>query len=165
MTDFDTVIIEAAVDGDVDGVLRAARSKMDEKRSQFEKLRAANQTRQAAWPGGQAASDPLFRAVEFGGEAGELLDSVKKYARAVKGIAGNSDNDIAGKHVAVMEEMGDVLISLDLLAAELGIDLAECVPMKFNKTSRKVGVPVFMESDTWDPFEQEDLLRDGVSAP
>lgn len=115
----------------------------------LEALRVANAVRQENWPGAAAASDPLFRAVEFGGEAGELLDAVKKLTRAVRGIAGNKGQSVEYLRQAVMEEMGDVIISLDMLATDLGIPLADCVPMKFNKTSRKVGVPVEMNPETW----------------
>ena len=126
---------------------------------QLQQLRNANQTRQGAWPGSEGSADPLFRAVEFGGEAGEVLDAVKKYTRAARGISGNTGGDMDSLRTAIMEEMGDALISLDLLAAELGIDLAVCVPMKFNKTSKKAGIPIFMDVDTWEAFELEGLLH------
>ncbi|QGH74853.1 hypothetical protein MAL1_00107 [Bacteriophage DSS3_MAL1] len=112
-------------------------------------LKTANVVRQGQWPG-ENKVDTLFRAVEFGGEAGELLDAVKKLHRANNAIAGNTGQTIGDLRQAVMEEMGDVLISLDMLATDLGIPLEDCVPMKFNKTSRKVGIPVEMDPDTWD---------------
>lgn len=112
-------------------------------------LKTANVVRQGQWPG-ENKVDTLFRAVEFGGEAGELLDAVKKLHRANNAIAGNTGQSIGDLRQAVMEEMGDVLISLDMLATDLGIPLEDCVPMKFNKTSRKVGIPVEMDPDTWD---------------
>lgn len=113
------------------------------------KLRIANRTRQKEWPGYEQAANPLFRAVEFGGEAGELLDAVKKLTRAQEGIAGNKGKSLDDLRQAVMEEVGDVLISLDMLCDILGVDPYDCVPMKFNKTTRKVGLPVFMGKD-WD---------------
>lgn len=39
-----------------------------------------------------------------------------------------------------VNEMGDVLVTLDLLADELGIDLSSAVADKFNKTSIKNGL-------------------------
>ena len=83
----------------------------------FEKLRAANITRQAEWPGNERA-DLAFRAIEVADEAGELLGAIKKLLRAERGIAGTtlSLQDVA-------DEMGDTVISLDLLAIELGFDL------------------------------------------
>lgn len=112
----------------------------------FERLRAANQARQERWPGAEKV-DPLFRAVEFGEEAGELLGTLKKLTRGTRGIAGNGDVDVQQLRQRVREEIGDVLICLDLVSEAYGIDLRDCVPMKFNMTSRKVGVPVFMGDD------------------
>ena len=40
----------------------------------------------------------------------------------------------------VKDELGDVLISLNLLAMDLGIDLEEAAIQKFNKTSEKYGL-------------------------
>ena len=134
-------------------------------------LRTANRIRQENWPGGEHV-ETLFRAVEFGGEAGELLDAVKKLTRARKGIAGNKDQTLDTLTQAVKEEIGDVLISLDILADDLGIKIEDCVPMKFNKTSLKVGVPVEMCETTWETLivyqiadaEQKDLFGSDVSA-
>jgi hypothetical protein len=39
------------------------------------------------------------------------------------------------------DEIGDVLICLDKLAAQYGIDIAEATSAKFDKTSAKVGLP------------------------
>jgi NTP pyrophosphatase (non-canonical NTP hydrolase) len=66
------------------------------------------------------------------GETGELMEAIKKFLRGMRGIKGSTASlaDIA-------EEMGDVLVSLDLLANMLGIDLGNAVRHKFNKTSEK----------------------------
>jgi NTP pyrophosphatase (non-canonical NTP hydrolase) len=45
----------------------------------------------------------------------------------------------------LVEEIGDVLITIDLLANEFNIDLEQAVKSKFNKTSEKVSIPVFLE--------------------
>ncbi len=97
----------------------------------FQHLRQANETRQGEW-GGDDKTDLAFRALEVSGEAGELAEAVKKYLRAERGIQGTTAtlDDIA-------DEMGDVIISIDLLAAHLGINLGHAVASKFNKTSRK----------------------------
>lgn len=104
----------------------------------LEELREANLARQAKWPGNDQA-DVAFRAIEVAGEAGELMEAVKKWLRAERGIKGSTATlrDIAG-------EMCDVLVALDLLANELGIDLAYELPFKFNATSRKYQLDVFM---------------------
>lgn len=120
-------------------------------------LNYANRVRQAKWPG-ENSVDTLFRAVEYGGESGEVLDAVKKLVRFKKGIAGNTGQTEEDLITSVMEEMGDALISLDMLATDLGINLVDCVPMKFNKTSRKVGVPVEMDPESWDTVILSDLF-------
>lgn len=97
-------------------------------------LRAKNKQRQAEWTGNEVA-DLSFRTIELAGETGELCEAIKKHLRATKGIHGtqSSIEDI-------IDEVGDVLISLDLLCMELGIDLEQAVTRKFNKTSDKYGL-------------------------
>lgn len=99
----------------------------------FDDLRDANRSRQEEWPGNDKADVP-FRAIEFAGEAGELMEAIKKFLRSVRGIKG-TDASLAD----VADEMGDVLICLDLLSDDMGIDLSEAVILKFNKTSKKYG--------------------------
>jgi NTP pyrophosphatase (non-canonical NTP hydrolase) len=83
----------------------------------FTRLRAANVARQAEWAGNEEA-DLLFRTVEIADEAGELCGAIKKRARAQRGIAGATLTlgDVA-------DEMGDTIISLDLLANQMGASL------------------------------------------
>ncbi|MGV6840605.1 MAG: MazG nucleotide pyrophosphohydrolase domain-containing protein [Planktomarina sp.] len=97
-------------------------------------LRAASQTRQMEWPGSDEADVP-FRALEVAGEAGELFEAVKKFLRAERGIKGST-----ATKADIADEMGDLLISLDLLANELDIDLGKATRSKFNATSRKYGL-------------------------
>jgi len=107
----------------------------------FNVLRQANQNRQREWPGNEKA-DLAFRAIEVAGEAGEVSEAVKKFLRAERGIKGSTAtrDDIAS-------EMGDLLVSLDLLADELGINLGEAVRRKFNATSEKYGMRTYIGSD------------------
>ncbi|MBY6055366.1 MazG-like family protein [Leisingera daeponensis] len=100
----------------------------------FGALRQANNTRQMEWPGNDKA-DVAFRAIEVAGEFGEVAEAVKKHLRLTRGIKGStaSQEDVA-------DEMADALISLDLLAAEMGIDLSTAVARKFNRTSVKYGL-------------------------
>ncbi len=102
----------------------------------FPTLRKANEDRQRVWPGAETV-DSLFRMVEIFGEAGELAEALKKHTRGMRGIKGSTADltDIA-------DEMADVIIAVDLLAMDLGIDLSAAVPIKFNKTSRKYDLPV-----------------------
>ena len=97
----------------------------------LKELRYANRERHREWPGSETI-DLSFRTIEFGEEAGEVLGAVKKYTRSLRGIKGSkcSLEDIK-------DEMGDVLVTLDLLADDLDIDLTDAVVSKFNKTSSK----------------------------
>lgn len=74
----------------------------------------------------------LYRGLEVAGEAGELGDACKKVYRTlhdIKGTPGNMDD--------VYDEMGDVMISLSLLAIHLEVDIENITKRKFNKTSDK----------------------------
>lgn len=107
----------------------------------FNVLRSANRQRQTEWPGNEHA-DVAFRAIELAGEAGEVAEAVKKFLRAERGIKGSTatKEDVAS-------EMGDLLVSLDLLANQMGIDLGEAVRSKFNQTSEKYGMRTYIGTD------------------
>ncbi|WP_147112174.1 MazG-like family protein [Tateyamaria sp. syn59] len=100
----------------------------------FVDLRRANRARQNEWPGNEK-TDLAFRALEVAGEAGELSEAIKKFLRAERGIHGNTatKEDIA-------DEIGDLIVALDLLADELGIELGHSAKTKFNATSAKYGL-------------------------
>ena len=103
-------------------------------------LRTVNSARLTAWEDGNAA-DALFHATELGGEVGEVLNEAKKLHREAMGWRGSrSSVEKLG------EEIGDVLICLDKLAAQYGIDLADVTARKFNATSDKVGLPHKLET-------------------
>jgi NTP pyrophosphatase (non-canonical NTP hydrolase) len=109
----------------------------------FNVLRDANRNRQKEWPGNDKA-DVAFRAIELAGEAGEVCEAVKKWLRHARGIKGSTatTQDVA-------DEMGDLLVSLDLLADELGIDLGAAVRRKFNKTTEKYGMRTYLGESDW----------------
>lgn len=104
----------------------------------FDALRAANAQRQAAW-------DPEHKITlahqgnEMAGEAGEACNVIKKLERARLGLRGSTDTI---EHLA--EELADVVICADLIALSAGIDLDPAIRMKFNATSRKVGLEVYL---------------------
>lgn len=118
-------------------------------------LRAVNAARLEAWEDGNRAT-PLFHATELGGEVGEVLNVAKKLHREEMGWIGSraSLEDLS-------DEIGDVLICLDKLAAQYGIDLARATTRKFDKTSEKVGLPHRLS----DPLRCDHCGRqqDGVS--
>lgn len=105
----------------------------------FTSFRHANNIRQLEWPGYEQ-TDTTFKALEVCGEAGELAKAIKKMVRDERGIAGST----AGLE-QVADELADVIISADLLAAHLGIDLTKAIASKFNKTSRKYGLETMIE--------------------
>jgi len=106
----------------------------------FDDLRAANRIRQAEWPGG--AGLPLsFRGNELAGEVGEACNVIKKLERARLGVAGSRDTV---EHLR--EELADVVICVDLIAADLGLDLGRAVADKFNATSAKNGFITMIET-------------------
>lgn len=107
----------------------------------FNALRGANDHRQQEWPGNEHADVP-FRTIEFAGEAGELAEAVKKWLRAERGIKGKE-----ASLADVASEMGDVVVALDLLAKQMGINLGEAVRGKFNATSEKYGMRTYIGSD------------------
>ena len=109
----------------------------------FNVLRGANRRRQQEWPGNDKA-DTAFRAIEVAGEAGEVAEAIKKFLRAERGIKGSTatKDDVAS-------EMGDLLVSLDLLADSLGIDLGKAVREKFNATSEKYGMRTYLSDTDW----------------
>lgn len=102
-------------------------------------LREASKKRQTLWdPEGKIT--PLYRSNELGGEVGEALNVVKKLERARMGIGGSTATvrDLA-------DELADVIICVDLLAAEYGIDLDVAIRDKFNETSKKMGFDIFLD--------------------
>jgi NTP pyrophosphatase (non-canonical NTP hydrolase) len=101
----------------------------------FDTLSEANAARQVEWANGEAVS-LLFRATELGGECGEVLNVCKKIERERMGWRGSraSLDDLA-------DELADVVICADLLAATEGINLRAAIIRKFNATSEKVGLP------------------------
>ena len=103
-------------------------------------LSEANKVRQTKWKGSENL-DMNFRALELCEEVGEVAGAVKKLYRARNGVIGNTkpESDIVEN---LIEEVGDVLICLDLLADKTGINLTDALIEKFNKTSTKHGIDV-----------------------
>lgn len=100
----------------------------------FNSLRIANCLRQAEWDR-DAKIDLAYRAMELGGEVGEALNVCKKLERERRGIRGSRATT-----QQLAEELADVIICVDLIAAGEGIDLWAAVRDKFNATSEKVGL-------------------------
>ena len=107
----------------------------------FERLRYANLTRCLD------SYHPLDEwslcdwATAAAGEMGEVCGVVKKARRL-----GHDDDLVLDDHVDLVadlsDEIADVVVYLDLLAARAGVDLASAIARKFNATSEKVGSAV-----------------------
>lgn len=100
----------------------------------LEQLRLKNKSRHKEWAADESIS-LSFRGTELGGEAGEVLNELKKLERARLGMAGGK-TDLQG----LREELADVIISVDLIAMDLNLDLESAIREKFNKTSDKHGL-------------------------
>jgi NTP pyrophosphatase (non-canonical NTP hydrolase) len=105
----------------------------------LEKLREANIVRQREWDANEEF-DLVFRAVEMAGEMGEACNVIKKLERERLGKRG-SRATIA----QLAEELADVIICVDLVAMDAGIDLVSAVRAKFNASSEKLGLATKLE--------------------
>jgi NTP pyrophosphatase (non-canonical NTP hydrolase) len=113
----------------------------------FAELRAANLARNERWhPGkdgrgkgvdGWSLSDWICAVT---GELGEAANIAKKLNRVRDGLAGNTQSE-AELRGGFADELADVAIYLDLLAASQGVDLGAAIAAKFNATSARVGFP------------------------
>ena len=75
------------------------------------------------------------------GELGELNNIVKKVKR------GDFTLDEARAEIA--REMADVIIYLDLMAAQARIDLGQAVMATFNHKSAQLNLPVYIDHNDW----------------
>lgn len=105
----------------------------------LKRMRATSVERSKKWHlNGAIHWNPMEWACAMAGEAGEVCDAAKKLARLDSGMVQN--NGPASREQAIQDvadEIADTILYLDLLAAELGIDLEEAVRHKFNKVSER----------------------------
>lgn len=97
-------------------------------------LRLANMDRQREWDPSDAIT-LAFRGNELAGEVGEACNVIKKLERERLGLRGSRSS-----RLALAEELADIVICVDLIAMQAGIDLEEAVCGKFNATSEKYGL-------------------------
>ncbi|MDE2095714.1 MAG: hypothetical protein KGL39_00525 [Patescibacteria group bacterium] len=112
----------------------------------FRKLRVQNVKRcQVVFHPNGSMNDwtPSDWAVAMAGECGECCNEIKKLRRlatapeAQTAMHPDDQRNYAQRVVSVGEELADLLIYADLLAARLGIDLEDAVRKKFNAVSEK----------------------------
>lgn len=117
-------------------------------------LRRLNIERQKEWdPENKATLS--FKGLEFAGEAGELASKIKKLARKTEFDMAGSNYDMTD----IEEEVGDVLITLDLVCHKMGIDIEEVTRKKFNATSDKVGMKTKFTNDI---KLEKDIINDYI---
>jgi NTP pyrophosphatase (non-canonical NTP hydrolase) len=108
----------------------------------FRQLRKVNIMRCTRWHGPDSERWSLADwSNAMCGEAGETANVIKKIRRQETGAVNVGDPPMVELKKKAMEEIADVVIYCDLLAQELGGDLADAVREKFNKVSVKYGFP------------------------
>lgn len=75
------------------------------------------------------------------GELGEYANKRKKFERG--------DLSAEEFQIEACKELADVVIYLDILAMQLGIDLGQATMDKFNEVSVRVGSTVRLAADDW----------------
>lgn len=125
---------------------------------QFDSLRNANHSRDQLWdPEGKLST--LFRSTEFSEEGAEVLEIVNQLVCAVAfaakigkvlGVVKKLEREAMGlkgsrKTVDDLKiEIGDTMITFDLLCMQYGIDIWECTKTSFNNKSKEHGFEVFL---------------------
>jgi len=88
---------------------------------------------------------PTEWAVALAGEVGEACNAVKKLRRLADGTNTAKDPQTEAEAIkAIGEELADVVIYADLLAARLGLDLGFEVAAKFNAVSALRDSEIFL---------------------
>jgi len=103
----------------------------------FKTLREANLARAKEWHA-NVEIDLTFRGNEFAGELAEaaiVCNTIKKIRREELGLVGSR-----ATVQQLADELADVIICVDLIAMEYGIDMDVATAEKFNKTSIERGL-------------------------
>lgn len=95
-------------------------------------LRQANATRQDEWENAKGKLNLSYFGNAIAGEVGEACNIIKKIERERLGLRGSR-----ATLSELAEELADVIIYIDLLAADCNIDLEQAIKIKFNRTSDK----------------------------
>lgn len=83
----------------------------------------------------------------FGGEAGELLNVIKKYRRFELGLQQSNvvhpDSSDEAEYLRdqIIKEAGDALVYLDILAHQFDFTLENAIRTAFNQISEREGFP------------------------
>lgn len=113
----------------------------------FDEVSSTNRRRANRWHPGFPVDDTWTGADwsnAMCGEAGELANVVKKLRRIE---TGHDTNPLKPEQTqgyllkALADEVADVFLYLDLLAAKYGVDLPGAIVRKFNEVSERQGFP------------------------
>lgn len=102
----------------------------------LKRLRNAQVERQKLWDPG-IKLDLNYFGNAAAGEMGEACNIIKKLERERMGLPGSR-----ATVEQLADELADVVIYLDLIAAKIGIHLEDAIRTKFNKDSKKHGFNV-----------------------
>lgn len=114
----------------------------------FANLRRANLARDAEKWGAMGAWSPELWLTRMMTEVGELAEEISRSAEADLAeipfaLGGPAGED--GFKARVANELADVAMFLDLLAASLGVELGAAIVAKFNSKSAEWGVGVRLD--------------------
>lgn len=110
----------------------------------FYELAAQNYKRCRRWhPKGINEWSLSDWGIAAAGEMGEACNVIKKLNRLRDGLQGNKIGEMTETELKekLGDELADTIIYLDLIAARVGLSLAECVRRKFNAVSNREGFP------------------------
>lgn len=115
----------------------------------FKRLREENYRRCRRWHP-NFPNDGMWTSADWSnavcGEAGEMANVVKKMRRVESGApVGPDDPNYTELKRMLSDEIADVVIYADLLAAYYGIDLGMAISRKFNEVSERQGFPERLE--------------------
>ena len=116
----------------------------------FDQLRLTNVARCEVHYHPIDAWSPTDWGCALGGECGEALNLIKKLRR----LETTDPTTVSRIQTAerqplihgIGQELADIVIYADLLAARLGLNLGGCVASKFNQVSEKIGSAYTLES-------------------
>lgn len=107
----------------------------------FEEFAETNIARCRRWHDPKAWSAQMW-CLAAAGEMGECCNAIKKLHRHDTGVQQRAESgDRAKLMKAIANEIGDVVVYLDLLAWRLGLSLENCVRDTFNRISVREGFP------------------------